>query len=127
MLVHPVYKDYWDIPGGYVETGETPHQACIREVKEELGIDVQLGYLLAVDWAPHPAEGDKLLFVFDGKTLTADQQAAIRLPPDELVEYAYRELADATTLLIPRLARRIAAAVQAHTTGRTRYLEHGQS
>jgi 8-oxo-dGTP diphosphatase len=26
MLVQPTYKDYWDIPGGYVEAGETPQQ-----------------------------------------------------------------------------------------------------
>jgi 8-oxo-dGTP pyrophosphatase MutT (NUDIX family) len=126
MLVRPTYKDHWDIPGGYVEAGETPHQACTREVKEELGIDVRLGSLLVADWAPHPNEGDKLLFVFDGGTLAAGQLTAIRLPPEELTEYAYRDPADAVKLLIPRLARRVIAAIQAHATGRTLYLERGQ-
>jgi 8-oxo-dGTP diphosphatase len=126
MLVRPTYKDHWDIPGGYVEAGETPHQACTREIKEEPGIDVHLGSLLVADWAPHPNEGDKLLFVFDGGTLTADQLAAIRLQPDELAEYAYRDPADAVRLLIPRLARRITAALQAHAAGPTLYLECGQ-
>jgi len=36
MLVRPTYKNHWDIPGGYVEEGKTPLQACMREVSEEL-------------------------------------------------------------------------------------------
>jgi 8-oxo-dGTP pyrophosphatase MutT (NUDIX family) len=125
MLVEPVYKDYWDIPGGYVETGETPVQACVREVREELNIDVAVGRLLVADWAPHPDEGDKLLFVFDGGVLTGQQLAAIRLQADELASFAFLEPAEAVALLIPRLGRRVAAAVEARSAGRTAYLEHG--
>src|SRR4051794_6081139 len=42
----PTYKAYWDIPGGYVEPGETPRDACVREVYEELGIRPPIGKLL---------------------------------------------------------------------------------
>jgi 8-oxo-dGTP diphosphatase len=127
LLVQPTYKDYWDIPGGYVETDETPAQAATREVGEELGIHTAVGPLLVADWAPHPDEGDKLLLVFDGGTLTTDQLDGIRLQPDELVSYALRDPAEAITLLIPRLGRRVAAAIDAHRDGRTFYLECGIS
>src|SRR5438105_8627820 len=83
LLVKPTYKPGWDIPGGYVEPGETPIEACEREIKEELGLDRNVERLLVVDWAPSDREGDKVLFVFDGGKLDADI-ATVQLPPDEL-------------------------------------------
>jgi 8-oxo-dGTP diphosphatase len=127
MLVRPTYKDYWDIPGGYVEAGETPHEACIRETKEELGLEIIPLRVLVVDWAPHPSEGDKLLFVFDSGVLSKEIQTSIRLQPDELAEFRFVTQVEAEGLLIPRLARRIAAAITSSTSGGCSYLEHGQA
>ncbi|WP_201005100.1 NUDIX hydrolase [Paenibacillus glycanilyticus] len=36
----------WNFPGGGIEEGESPEQACIREVHEETGFDIQLKALL---------------------------------------------------------------------------------
>jgi 8-oxo-dGTP diphosphatase len=49
LIVKPIYRKDWLLPGGVVEERESPRQACIREVKEELGLDVAESQLLCVD------------------------------------------------------------------------------
>lgn len=125
LIVEPTYKEYWEIPGGMIEAGETPSEACVREISEELGLAMRLGRLLVVDWAPHPRLGDRVLFVFDGGTLTPAQLARISLQADELSSYALIDQAEVESRLIPRLARRVRAALTARADGTTSYLEHG--
>lgn len=124
LLVEPTYKPNWEIPGGVIEVGETPSEACRREVEEELGLRREPGRLLVVDWAPRDRE-DRILFVFDGGTITEPRQ--IRLQQEELRSYEFVPPSEAERRLIPRLARRVAEALRARESGETRYLEHGRS
>jgi 8-oxo-dGTP diphosphatase len=126
LLVRPTYKPYWDIPGGYVEPGESPRSACNREVREELGLNVQLGRMLSIDWAPHPEEGDKILFIFDGGRLTLDQLQSIRLDDNELSAYQFATPEELDDLTIPRLARRLRATFKTQQLNDAgSYLEEG--
>lgn len=125
LLVKPTYKDGWDIPGGYVEPGEMPIEACEREIREELSLSVQISTLLAVDWAPSEREGDKILFVFDGGDLPADLLADIRLEAAELDVWDFHSPAGFLSLMPDRLARRLKHAVDARRAGTPVYLEHG--
>lgn len=127
LLVQPSYKPGFDLPGGYVQPGETPLEGAVREVREELGTTPPIGPLLVADWAPTPSEGDKMLFVFDGGELRAEHRERIVLNPVEIASYGFHDPELIGTLVIPRLARRISAAIEARTKGETAYLEHGQA
>jgi 8-oxo-dGTP diphosphatase len=118
LLVHPTYKDTWDIPGGYVERGESPAAACRREIAEELGVDSAPRRLLAVDWAPSDSEGDKLLFLFDCGELPSDQ---VVLDGLELDRWDWVEPSQLDQYVIDRIARRIRSTL----AGSTSYLERG--
>jgi 8-oxo-dGTP diphosphatase len=40
------YKDWWEFPGGKMESGETPEAALVREIREELSAEITVGRLL---------------------------------------------------------------------------------
>ncbi|WP_017972922.1 NUDIX domain-containing protein [Actinopolyspora halophila] len=124
LLVRKTYGNRWDIPGGYVDAGESPAQACRRELIEELGIDRRPLRVLAVDWAPTEHDGDKLLWVFDCGDL-ADDEHRIRLDGSELDRWEWVNVEALDDYLIPRLSRRLKQAHTARAEGRTVYLEHG--
>jgi 8-oxo-dGTP pyrophosphatase MutT (NUDIX family) len=46
-------KGRWAIPAGYIERGETPHAAAVRELREELGVEVELRPVVRATW-PRP-------------------------------------------------------------------------
>ncbi|MEU7339636.1 NUDIX hydrolase [Streptomyces sp. NPDC007074] len=111
LLVHPTYRkdDSWLLPGGVVEPGEHPHITCRREITEELGLDLDLSAVLAIhsfspnhpDLQPGTHCPGEVRFVFDGGTLTPEQVKTIRLPHEELSEYAFLETRDAVQRLRP--------------------------
>ncbi len=45
------YKDWWEFPGGKIEEGETPEEAIVREIREELNTEVIVeGFLKTVEY-----------------------------------------------------------------------------
>jgi 8-oxo-dGTP diphosphatase len=125
LILKPTYKSGWTIPGGVMEAdGETPWQACRREVAEECGIEVREGRLACMDFRrPRPGRPGGIRFLFNCGAFGGKALAAIVVQPEEIGEYRMAALADALRLLRRPIRRRVRAA----TRGRGLvYLEDGR-
>ena len=91
------FKGQWEFPGGKVEPGETPQQALMREIQEELAAKIRVGNLITTIEYDYPAfhlsmdcfwceveEGEqKLLEAEDARWLTKDKLYSVKwLPAD---------------------------------------------
>jgi ADP-ribose pyrophosphatase YjhB (NUDIX family) len=124
LLVDPTYKPDWDMPGGMAEANEPPRRAAERELREELGLRVELGRLLYLEWAPpHGPWDDALMFIFDGGTLDEAEIAALRITDGELASFAFFELDAAQERLRPYVWERLRQAAAARQSGEVVYRE----
>lgn len=110
LLCETQFKADWELPGGIVEAGEAPRLGAVREVREELGIDIVPGRLLAVDWMP-PYLGweDAVELIFDGGTVTEEEIGGYRLEPHEIRAVHLIPLPEAEPNLTPLSFRRLTA------------------
>ena len=126
LVLDPPYKVRWDIPGGIVEVDEPPRRAAQREAHQEIGLDIEPGELIVVDWKPKDGDFTEVVaLLFDGGSLTARDIDRIVIEPSEVRGYRFVELVEAATLLDAELFARVAAGLAARATGRTAYLENG--
>jgi 8-oxo-dGTP diphosphatase len=95
LLIHRTDCDWWCQPGGGMESGETPWDGVIREVREETGFEVVVERLVGVySWAPRK---DEVIFSFvcritGGALATSEESDDVRFfAPDELPANTFPE------------------------------------
>lgn len=122
LIVKPIYREVWLLPGGVVEADESPRQACIREVKEEIGFLCQPERLLCVSYINSARNhGESLQFVFWGGVI-AEQD--VELGDDELSAYQFLPPDEALPLMGEYAKRRISWCLKALKTDQMFYLEN---
>jgi 8-oxo-dGTP pyrophosphatase MutT (NUDIX family) len=132
LILKPTYKSGWTIPGGVMEAdGETPWQACRREVHEECGLQVRRGRLACMDFRL-PKDGNQggIRFLFDCGVLADPALARIVLQPEEISEHRLVPMAEAFSLLRAPIRRRVQAVRRRDGKPRKRalvYLEDGRA
>lgn len=97
-------KGQWEFPGGKVEAGETPQQALVREIQEELAVTVQVGERLDTVEYDYPTFHLHMdcfwCVVIEGEIVLNEAQAARWLDRDTLSQVDWLP-ADLT--LLPKL------------------------
>ena len=124
LIVKPDYKVDWLIPGGSIDENESPLQCAVREVKEEIGLDITELKLVGIYYR-HKREGhsDSLKFVFYGGTLFENQIIQIKLQTEELEKYIFSRPDEAISLLSSSLQQSIPQCLEAIKNKTTAYIE----
>ena len=127
LLLEPSYKPFLDLPGGVVEENESPWLAAVREVREELGIDIALGRLLAVDYLhAYGEKTESVGFVFDGGILADDLLNRMDFVDGEVLSACFYAVQDVEGKVKTTLACRLESALYAITHNVTVLCEDGK-
>ena len=124
LVVHHPYSGTWGLPGGHAEHDESPAETCRRETNEELGIEIAIERLLAIDHRrANERRNEYLRFLFAAVPENERDLDALRPDRAEVDDVRFVQLDQASALLTPSLADIVLAGL---TSDVPAYLEEGQ-
>lgn len=126
LLCKTTFKKDWELPGGIVEPGESPVLAASREVAEEIGLSLQIGRLLAMDWLPpYLGWSDAIELLYDGGEHPADLPDRLEYDVREIVHAAWFDVNALPDVVSPLNARRLPLLIP-RKPDRTLHMEAGE-
>lgn len=129
LMCQLTYKKDWDLPGGVIEVGENPRTGVIREVQEELSLDLPAERLLLTDWMPSwSGWDDALCLVFDGGRHPHDLTESVVRQEREIAAVAFLDADEVAQVAADFTARRVASALAmlAHSPSGGGFSESGR-
>jgi ADP-ribose pyrophosphatase YjhB (NUDIX family) len=127
LILRSSYKKHWTMPGGVVEEDESLSYALIREIKEEINLDISKFKLAALDYcSPKVVRGvlntESVQVLFDCGTIDKQTESLIKVDGEEILEFRFCELSEALELLGIPLRKRLRSYL---AEKQTLYLENG--
>lgn len=116
LILNPNYtskhlNNKWILPGGVVEKYESPLQAMVREVREELHINIRPDRCITVDYTKRMVgknyKTEAVNFVFIYPVFTLAQIKKIKPDPSEVLDFKFVTLNQAYKMLVKTSARRL--------------------
>ena len=97
LLAKPNYKKSWQLPGGGVDDGESPEEAAIREVREELSLNLALDSL-QLKGTIYKQDEELLFLVYEaGEVISEDTQ--LHVEEGEITDFQFAPVSDVAPLL----------------------------
>lgn len=110
LILKTSYKDYWSIPGGVIDFDESPLEALIREIKEEIGINIKIKNLISLEYKSEKNKryaDESLQFIFLSEKFNSKDIKKIKVDGKEVIGYEFVPVSKALKLLSSRHSNRI--------------------
>jgi mutator protein MutT len=100
------WPGFYTVPGGHVELGETCEDAIVREIKEEVGLQIKVEELLSIQQVIYPKEFWKNAhFIFFDYLCRAEGEQTVKVDSDEIQSTVWTTPQEALKLNIDRYLR----------------------
>ncbi len=125
LILKPSYKDYWALPGGVSDFYESPWKTCLREIKEEINLDIsEERKLLSVFYAfSKEKDREYIQFLFYGGKLDNKQMKSIKIDNNEIVDFKFIKPEEGVNFLSKETAERVLKSIKAIKDNRIAYWE----